>query len=316
MQEPDSNLDARQSNCDAKEKSDGFRDESGGQPACRYQFVQRSPWELMRHSILAEYCLGLSVTRLSAISDTWNPSYHYPICITKDGKVLKGLEEWELGRKRNLQKVNCLVVDLNEEEIVHWILDQYRTTEQLNDFIRILIARNLKPFLSERAKENERLGGILKGSINLPEALRIDCRAQIARAANVADHQVSDVEFLLLHAIPPLLDALRGDEVSIHKACLWVKTHPDTQLEQLTIHRTLKGITKKVDSLRRHHRLKPKATEEAIDIQRLGNALARLDQDRSAKVIVGQIRATGEVLLLSPDLRKTLESQGEFTLTV
>jgi len=270
----------------------------------------------MPHPILAEYCLGLSVTRLSAISDTWDPSYWYPICITKDGKVLNGLEEWELGRKRNLQKVNCLEFDLNEEEIVHWILDQFRKTEQFNDFDRILIARNLKPFLSERGKENERLGGLLKGSINLPEALRIDCRAQIARAANVADRQVSDVEFLLENAIPPLLDALRGGEVSIHKACLWVRTHPDTQLEQLTIHRTLKGITKRVDSLRRHHRLKPNATEEPIDIQRLGNALARLDQDRSAKVIVGQIRSRGKVLLLSTDLLEVLESQGEFTLTV
>ncbi len=177
---------------------------------------------------------------------------------------MKGLEEWELARKRNLQKVNCLEFDLNEEEIVQWILDQFGKTEQFNDFVRILIARKLKPFFSERGKENERLGGLLKGSINLPKAQRIDSRAQIARAANVADRQVSDVDFLLENANPPLLEALRGDEVSIHKACLWVKTYPDTQLDQLTIHRTLKGLAKKVDSLRRHHRLKPNVTEKPL----------------------------------------------------
>ena len=310
MQEPNSNLDARQSPYDVNEKSDGF------QAACRYRIVQRSPWELIRHPILAEYCLGLSVARLSAISDTWDPSWWCPICIAKDGKVLKGLEEWELARKRNLQKVNCLEFDLNEEEIVQWILDQFGKTEQFNDFVRILIARKLKPFFSERGKENERLGGLLKGSINLPKAQRIDSRAQIARAANVADRQVSDVDFLLENANPPLLEALRGDEVSIHKACLWVKTYPDTQLDQLTIHRTLKGLAKKVDSLRRHHRLKPNVTEEPIDIQRLGNALATLDQDRGAEVIVGQIQSKGKVLLLSRDLLEALESQGEFTLAV
>ena len=301
MQELDSNLDVRQLACDAEVRSEGFCDGSGGQPPCLYKLVQRSPSELMRHPILAEYSIGLSVTRLSAISKTWDTSSHAPISITKDGKVLKGLEEWELGQRRNLQKVNCLEFDLKEEEIVHWILDHYRKVEQFNDFVRIVIALKLKPFLHERAKENERLGGLLKGSINLPEALRIDCRAQIAGAANVADRQVSDVEFLLSKAIRPLLDALRGGEVSIHKACEWVRTRPDTQLDQLNAHRTLRGITKKVDSLRRHHRPKPNVTEEPIDIQRLGNALAALDQDRRAEIIVGQIRTPGKKSLLLLD---------------
>ena len=62
-----------------------------------------------------------------------------------------------------------------------------------------------------------------------------------------------------------------------------VRTHPDTQLGQLNTFRTLNGITKKVDSLRRHHRPKPNTTGEFIDIQRLGNALATLHHDRRAK---------------------------------
>src|SRR5271166_3178303 len=53
-----------------------------------YRIVTRSPWELHAHPSWVKHNLGLSVTRLSAISASWNPSKLDPISITRNGTIL------------------------------------------------------------------------------------------------------------------------------------------------------------------------------------------------------------------------------------
>jgi hypothetical protein len=295
-------------------RSDAAVDGSGAQPGrSRYKLVERSPWELDPHLVLAKHHPVTSATRLSAIAKSWDPLNLDPICITRDNKILKGLEECEFARMKNIEKVSCLEYDLDEEGQIRWILEHNRKPEFFNDFVRIVVALELKPLLRERARRHMHIGGQFKGSMNLPEAERIDCREKIADAADVADVQVSKVEELLQRGNPELLKALRNGEVKIHRASVWVKK-PEHLSDQLLLHRTLRGTTREVNRQLRKHRSKPQATEGHLDIRRIGNALAAMDSARHANVVVAPIRAPGQVLLLSEQLLQNLETQGELNL--
>jgi hypothetical protein len=73
---------------------------------------------------------------------------------------------------------------------------------------------------------NQRIGSQGKGSPNLTEADRLDVRREIAKAAGVSAGNVTKVKKILLYAISELQDALRGGELSIHRAWQWVnRTH-------------------------------------------------------------------------------------------
>jgi hypothetical protein len=287
---------------------------SGAQPGrSRYKLVERSPWELDPHLVLAKHHPVTSATRLSAIAKSWDPLNLDPICITRDNKILKGLEECEFARMKNIEKVSCLEYDLDEEGQIRWILEHHRKPEYFNDFVRIVVALELKPLLRERARRHMQIGGQSKGSMNLPEVERIDCREKIADAADVADVQVSKVEELLQRGNLELLKALRNGEVRIHRASVWLK-NPEHLSDQLLRHRTVSGITKKVNTFLQKHRSKPRAPDRPLDIRRLGNALAGMDSGRLADVVVAPIRASGQVLLISEQLLQNLETQGELNL--
>jgi hypothetical protein len=55
----------------------------------------------------------------------------------------------------------------------------------LNDFVRIRFALTMEPHLEQKALDNMRAGGKLKGFANLPEARHIDVEKEIARIAGV-----------------------------------------------------------------------------------------------------------------------------------
>jgi hypothetical protein len=219
----------------------------------RYDLVERPLKELHLHPVLEKHGVLPLVKRLSEVAKSWDQYQMGPISTTCDGKVMKGLEEFDLARRKGMKKVRCLDYDLDAEEQIRWILDNNRKTEGLIDFLRIEIALELKPSLVERAQEHMRLGGSLKGLANLPKAQRINVRDELRKAANVAEHQVSRVEVLLRNAQPELLMALRSGEVSINRAWIWVTEHRDSQLDQLEQHRIMHGETKDIDGLLRRH---------------------------------------------------------------
>jgi hypothetical protein len=276
----------------------------------RYKLVERSPWELDPHSILVKHGIRPSATRLSAIAESSDPLNLDPIFISPDGKILKGLEECKFARMMNIEKVLCLEHDLDEEGQIRWILEHNRKREHLNDFVRIELALELKSIFRERARDHMQSGGVLKGSMNLPKTERIDCREKIADAAGVADDQVSKVEEILQKGNSTLFEALRSGEVKIHRASCWLRSgepFPD----QLALYRAQLGTSKAVNLLLRRHQSKPQATQEILDIRRIGGALTAMDSARRANVVVASIRAPGQFLLLSEQLLHNLQTQGE-----
>ena len=280
---------------------------SGSAP---YRLVMRSPSELHFHPSWIKHNLGLSVARLSAIAASWNPSKLDPVSITRDGTILKGHEVCELARRMGLGRVSCLEYNLDEQEALLWIIQHSRQDQELNPYCRIVLALDYEPSFRERARQNQRLGGQFKGSTTLPEAQAIDCRREIARLAGVSEGTLAKVRRLLQTGCPELLEALREGEVSIHCASVWLR-NPQKQLDQLTLHRSMSGIARTIDSLLQRHLIAHPAGIGQLDIQRIGSALAAMDTERTTSVLIGAIRTTGKVILLSDELLQALESQGE-----
>jgi hypothetical protein len=233
-----------------------------------------------------------------------------PISITRDGTILKGHEVCELARRMGLDRVSCLEYDLGEAEALLWIIQHSHQDQELNPYHRIVLALDYEPSLRERARQNQRLGGQFKASTTLPEAQAIDCRREIAKLAGVSEGTLAKVRRLLQAGRPELLEALREGEVSIHCASLWLRS-PEKQLDQLTLYRSMCGITSTIDSLLHRHRVVHPAGTGPLDIQRIGSALAAMDTERKTSILVGAIQTKGKVILLSNELLQALESQGE-----
>jgi hypothetical protein len=275
-----------------------------------YRLVMRSPSELHPHPSWIKHNLGLSVARLSAIAANWNPSKLDPVSITRAGTILKGHEICELARRRGVEQVSCLEYDLDEAEALLWIIQHSRQDQGLTPYCRIVLALDYEPSFRERARQNQRLGGQFKGSTALPEAQAIDCRREIARLAGVSEGTLAKVRRLLQTGRMELLEAVREGEVSIHCASVWLR-NPEKQLDQLTLYRSMCGITRTIDSLLHRRRIAPPTATGQLDIQRIGSALAAMDTERTTSVLIGAIRTTGKVILLSDELLQALESQGE-----
>jgi hypothetical protein len=275
-----------------------------------YRLVTRSPSELHPHPSWAKHNLGLSVARLSAIAENWNASQLDPISITRDGTILKGHEVCEITRRRGLDKVPCLEYDLDEAEALLWIIQRSRRDQELNLYQRIILALDYEPSFRERARENQRSGGQFKGSTTLSEGQAVNCRREIARLAGASEGTLGKVRKILQAGRPELLEALSEGEVSVDCAFGWLR-NPEKQLDQLTLHRSLRGITRTIDSLIRRKGVADSAGTGQLDIQRLGSALAAMNVDEKTSVLVGACRTPGKVILLSNELLQALESQGE-----
>jgi hypothetical protein len=276
----------------------------------RYSLVERSPLELVPHSLLARHNIEPSTSRLSAVAESFESLPLDPIFITRDNKILKGLEEWKFASVRKIEKVLCLVYDLDQEGSIRWILEHNRKSEYLNDLLRIEVALELKPILRERAQNHVQSGGALKGSMNLSKSERIDCRNKIAAAARVADSQVSKVEKLLENSNPEFLEALRSGEIKINRAFCWLR-QGKSLTDELANHRSQCGLPKAINLLLRRHLRKPQAVEGITDVHRIGIALAAMDPVHRANVVVVPIRVPGQLLLLSEQLWHNLQRQGE-----
>jgi hypothetical protein len=270
----------------------------------------RSPSELHPHPSWIKHNLAVSVARLSVISASWNVSKLDPVSITTDGTILEGHEICELARRRGLEQVSCLEYDLDEAEALLWIIQHSRRDQELNSYCRIVLALDYESSFRERGRYNQRLGGQLKGSTTLPEAQAIDCRREMAGLAGVSEGTLAKVRKLLQEGRPELLEAVREGEVSIHRASVWLRD-PEKQLDELTLYRSMCGITSTIDSLLHRHRIPHPAGTGQLDIHRIGSAMAAMGAEQKASVLVGAIRTTGKVILLSNELLQSLESQGE-----
>ena len=139
----------------------------------------------------------------------------------------------------------------------------------------------------------------------------MDVRKEIAAAAGVAAGNVTKVKQLVGIGRAELLEALRGGEISIHRAWKLIRESPDQQIEALRTYRAEKGVNKSIRDLISRH--KQKRTPTALDLGSLARRLSELEQDESNSVRVSMIRAPGKMIFVTEELIQSLRPYQEPT---
>lgn len=260
--------------------------------------------ELRHHASYARLRRTVPVSRLSALAEQGELAFREPLAITRERIVIDGYARWELARLKKLLVLPCVEYDLTEEEALRWLLQKHRRSNGMNDFCRILLARELEPCLKAKALSNQRFGGRMKGSSNLTEAATVDVRKEIAAAAGVSVGNVTKVKQLAGIGHPELLEALRGSEVSIHRAWKWSREAPDQQIEALRAYWAQRGVNKSIRDLIARH--KQKQTPTAPELGSLARQLSKLEPYESNSVRVSVIRAPGKMIFLTEELIQSL----------
>jgi hypothetical protein len=250
--------------------------------------------------------LGLTVpaSRLSALAEQGELAFREPLVITKERVVIDGYTRWELARLKGRLVLPCIEYDLTEEAAILWLLQKHRRSSGLNDFCRILLAKELEPSLKLKALSNQRHGGRMKGSSNLTEDAAVDVRKEVAASAGVSVGNVTKVRQLMGVAHQEVLEALREGEVSIHRAWKWSRESPDRQIEELRACRAKRGVAKSIRDLISRHKQNQSRSE--LSLTDLAGRLAELEPDRSNSITVSVIRAPGKMIFVTEELLQCL----------
>ena len=197
----------------------------------------------------------------------------------------------------------CMEYELTEPESLYWLLERHRRSNGLNDFIRILLALELEPWLKNKARLNQQIGGQDKGSSKLTEAETVDVRSEIASVAGVSVGNVSKVKQLIGTAPPELVTALRNGEIRIHRAWLWSRESPQKQREELWIYQSKKAVRKISKRLAlRHQRDRDESSPPIHDLENLLRFFIELQPGERSEISVATVKAPGKTIFLTEEL--------------
>ena len=273
------------------------------------RLVNRPIDELHPHPSYARNGLTVPSWKLDALAKLGDLAFRDPLAITRTGTIIDGYARFKLANLQRRLTLECIECELTDEEALLSLLQIQRRSSHLNSFSRILMALDLEPWLKEKARLNQRIGGQHKGSSNLTEAGRVDVRAGIAQAADVCEANVTKVKQLRMTAQPELLEALRRSEIQIHRAWKWSKQSPENQIEALRLYRGNRGIGKTIRHLISRH--SPSTSLTAFDPSNLFSRLSAFSADELSSVRVSVIKASGKAVFVTEELVQALESQEE-----
>ena len=233
-----------------------------------------------------------------------------PILITTNGTILSGFGRWRLAVFEGRREVNCIEYSISEEESLQFILNHHKPRHGWNAFVRIRLALTLEPHFQQRALENMRAGGRYKGLANLPEAVHMDVRHQIAAAAGVGTRNVSNVKTIRRNAHPRLIAALLNGALTINRAMKFCKLHKAEQLEHFLRYSEDREASKVI----RRSITRSKKEKISLDVGAVLDALQQQEARQPGSVVVQVGRFQRTVILLGQDLLTGPYSQKELDL--
>jgi hypothetical protein len=275
------------------------------------RIVIRRVNELGTHPSFNRHGLSVPIANISDVGSQAAPSLREPLVISQDQIILRGYAQWELARLQGRVTIPCIEYNLAEEEALHFLLQSHRRTHGLSDFARILVALDLEPWLHQKARLNQKAGGLKKGSSTLAKAARVDVRSEIASAAGVSTGNVTKVKQLVQTASPDLLQALRLGEVSIHRGWQWSKEAPHKQRQRLFQRQGEIGVRKTIRQLVSQHR--PKETPSVLAIGDLLRFLREVDEDDADLVHIVVVEAPGNFIFITQEMCQGITPQRELT---
>ena len=284
-----------------------------GVPEWQCRIVTCGLDELRPHPSYVRLRLTVPASKLSPLAEQGDLALREPLVITRERIVIDGYARWELARLTGCLALPCIEYELTQEEALRWLLVRHCRSHGLNHFCRICLALELEPSFKEKTLSNQRLGGQNNGSSKLTEAERVDVRKQIADAAAVSVGNVTKVKQLLRTARPELLEALRGGEISIHRAWKWSTGSASRQAEALRAYRAEKGVSKAIRDLISRHQ--PTSLTTAPDLESLVLRLSELKPYECNSVNVSVLRVPGKSIFVTEELIQSLPPHQESMLT-
>ena len=223
-------------------ESDSSEASSKSQDNCVGRIVSCDPQDLRRHPSYAKHGLTVPADKLAVLRQRGESAFMEPLIITRDRVIIDGYARWELTKELKRPLMYCIEYDLPETEALEWLLQKHRRSNGFNDYSRIMLAMDLEPELTERARAKRRIGGQQKGWSNLTKAEQVHVRSEIAKAAAVSTGNVTKVKQLNDACVDDLKKAVSNDEISIHWAWKLRNENPDDQLDALARLRFEKGL--------------------------------------------------------------------------
>lgn len=270
------------------------------------RIVIRRVSELRPHPSFTRHGVAVPIGNVS------NVGPEEPLVISQDQIIIRGYAQWEWARLRGRLTIPCIEYHLAEEEALHFLLQSHRRPNGLNAFARTLLALDLEPWLYERARLNQRTGGLTKGSSTLTKAARVDVRSEVAAAAGVSTGNVTKVKQLAQTACPDLLQALRLGEVSIHRGWQWCKEAPQQQRQRLSRRQGEIGVRKTIRQLVSQHR--PEETPSSLAISDLLRFLREVEEEDTSAVQIVIVESPGAFIFVTQELCQGMKAQWELSL--
>jgi hypothetical protein len=282
---------------------DSLQASSKSQNKCHGQIVSCDPQELRPHPSYDRHGLSVSACKLASLRARGEQAFLEHIPITRDRIIIDGYTHWELAKELKHPILHCIEYDLAETEALEWLLQKHRRSNGLNDYSRIMLALDLEPELTEKARINKQIGGQQKGLSNLTKADQRHVRSEIAKAAGVSAGNVTKVKQLNETCVPEIVAALRDKEISIHWAWKLRNETPEDQADALGCFRFEKGLLKDVRRLAGRQKTCSAAPQNAND---LVNGLAQLAVEKLNALRVGVIRGSQSEIFITQELAQIL----------
>lgn len=134
--------------------------------------------------------------------------------------IVDGHNRYEICIKHNIA-FNAVQMDFDSrEDVIQWIILNQFSRRNLPLYERARLALRLKPVISAKAKENQRLGG--KGSQKSVNH-KADTQKELAKVAGVSHDTIAKVEKIEAQATPEIKTQLQTGEISINQAYQTIK---------------------------------------------------------------------------------------------
>jgi len=138
------------------------------------RLVERQVRELRPHPAVTRHRIQPSVRKVSSLAERGETAFRDPLVVTRNNYIIDGHARWHLALITKRETVNCMELQISDEEALVSLLQNQGQSHALNGFLRAVLALELEPWLKAKAKVNQQIGGQLKGSSNLTEADRIE----------------------------------------------------------------------------------------------------------------------------------------------
>jgi hypothetical protein len=213
-------------------------------------------------------------------------------------------------RYRPDKEIQCLVYPFDDNQALHWIIQQSEPQDGYSPYARYLLTFELlDDCITRAARENMRLGGKYKGLPNLENLSEVHHDKEIARIAKIAVGYVGYAHKLRRQASDEIKQALLTGELPIYRAFAFLhnRRSPQECLAEFRAGRTQPAdVRQAIRDLRKEKEGSPRLSLDAIF-----RRIQRMPTEQKDQIRIGRIRTKGNLVLVSNDLIDQLDWTGD-----